>query len=448
VRVKLLCCAVVRLQSRGMESIRAGAGVGTLILRSPAYVHVISSEQQSSVCDGCLATPNVLDNVHPSQLQKCSRCRQSYYCDVSCQKRAWPQHKQECKYLKKIQPRVPPSIVKLILRMAFKHRTHPDYKETLPDGSSRGLTDLKMHAEEISSSGERSEAFSSFLQVIVACLTSVGESFSAESLFAHYCRLVINSTELTDMMGGRLGTALYLGLSAVDHSCQPNVNVVFSGSEVELRALAEIPAPVWSNARLSYLNTVLPRSERRARLRSAYYFTCLCDLCTQTDDGLCAGSVLCAQCEAPVALQQDKCSRCAHLRTEDILTGTEIFFQDLDNLQLIKAYKILKRKFHIFDHRMFEFSERVMAACLNEGEFGKFYEVGEAMLPAYRKYFPPKSVSLGLHLAKLAKMAIYLNRTEAALAYLGQASDILKVSHGQNSPMMAYMMSVRATLSV
>ena len=89
-----------------------------------------------------------------------------------------------------------------------------------------------------------------------------------------------------------------------------------------------------------------------------------------------------------------------------------------------------------------------MAACLNENEFKKFYEIGEALLPAYRRYFSPKSVSFGLHLAKLAKMAVYLEEKESALTYLAQSSEIFQLSHGPASPMMAYLLSIRDTVSV
>ena len=418
---------------------------GSLILSCPVFAHVISSGQESSVCDNCLAAPNVLDNVAPSRLLRCSRCRRSYYCNSLCQRQAWTLHQPECKYLRKIQPKVPPAIVRLLLRLCFKQRHQPDYREPLPDGSSRGLTDLEMHKKEISASVERSEAFSSFLQVIRAC---VGETFSSETLFENYCRLVINSTEITDMMGNSLGTGLYLGLSALDHACSPNVNVVFSKNQVEVRAMADIQPPVWSKVRLSYLNTVLPRRMRRTRLEEDYYFRCQCELCEAEDDGLCEGCVLCDQCGAPVGFNQDQCDRCgAETKQNSILSETQIFFKHLNNVQMIEAHRLLKKKFHVYDHRMFDFSERVMAACLDEEEFCKFYQIGESLLPAFYKYFSPLSSSLGLHLAKLAKMAIYLDKKEAALTYLREASEIFKVSHGDQSEMMKYMHSVGSTIS-
>merc|ERR1711874_884248 len=222
----------------------------------------------------------------------------------------------------------------------------------------------------------------------------------SESLFENYCRLVINSTELTDMMGNSLGTGLYLGLSALDHACSPNVNVVFSKNLAEVRAMTDIQSPVWSNVRLSYLNTVRPQRMRRARLKEDYYFNCRCELCETEDDGLCEGCVLCEKCRAPVGLHQEHCRACgAETNQNTILSETQIFFQ-----------------------------------------------IGESLLPAYRKYFSPHSASFGLHLAKLAKMAIYLDKNEEAVSYLKQACDVLKVSHGEHSEMMEYMLSVRATI--
>ena len=114
--------------------------------------------------------------------------------------------------------------------------------------------------------------------------------------------------------------------------------------------------------------------------------------CETEDDGLCVGCVLCEKCRAPVGLHQEHCRACgAETNQNTILSETQIFFQHLDNIKLIEAHRVLKKKFHVYDHRMFEFSERVMAACLSEEEFSKFYQIGESLLPAYRKYFSPSS---------------------------------------------------------
>jgi len=398
----------------------------------------------ANVCDSCLSSPNIFDHLPPVSLYRCSKCKLSYYCNITCQSKAWPEHSKECKYLKNIQPRVPPAIVRLILRTCLKHKKQPDLSENLPDGSVRSFQDLKMHKQDISSSIEKKEAFSSFLQVMQAC---VGDLFSAEHLFETYCKILINCTEITDCMGTSVGTGLYLGLSAVDHSCTPNVNVVFSGTEVELRALETIPAPVFSNTRVSYNNSVLPTKLRQARLLEDYFFTCSCDLCCSKEkDMFCRGAVVCVGCKGPVAELEGKCSGCEKVQDVDISKEKGLFFESLEDSQVLKAYQVLRTKIHIYDYKMVEFSERAMAVCLAEENYEKFYQIGESLLTAYKLYFPPNSTSLALHLAKLAKVAIFLNQTEEAILYLKQCFVIFKLSHGEDSKLYQYLMSLRDTI--
>ena len=393
---------------------------GTLILQSPSYAHVISSSSVDSVCDQCLSSPNIFDNVAPVRLSRCSKCRVSYYCNVQCQRLAWPRHKLECSYLTRISPRTPPALVRLMLRILFRHRAEPDYHETLPDGSVRTLQDLVTHKKQILSSNERAEAFSSFLPVIRAC---VGDMFSSDELLTTFCTVLINSTEITDDMGNSVGTGLYLGLSAVDHSCAPNVNVVFHKNSVELRSMTEIPVPVWSQVRVNYLNRVLPRHMRQSRLLEDYYFNCHCHLCS-SDDG-------------PM---DEYCDKAEAL--------SEVFDDQLDDTELVKMFNKMRTVFSVYDHRMVEYSEKVMAACLNLGQYEMFYTVGEYLLKAYDEYFHPHSVSYGLHLAKLAKVAIYLDHTSDALQYLNKCFKIFKLSHGENSLMLSYLHSLRDSISL
>ena len=394
------------------------AAPGLLLLQSPAYVHVVSSPD--SVCDNCLDTPNIWDNIAPVKLSRCSGCRQSHYCNVACQKRAWARHKIECSYLKRIAPRIPPAIVKLILRACFRNRLDPDYRETLPDGKVRTFSDLKTHKDEISKSSQRSEAFSAYLRVIQAC---VGDMFPVSELFETFCRIVINSTEVTDAMGSVIGTGLYLGLSAVDHSCVPNVNVVFSKDQVELRAMTDIPAPVWPSVRVSYLNLVLPGSVRRQRLEQDYYFRCDCPRCGTrgNSENNCEGTNF---------------------------ASTEIFNKELDDLEIVKAYNKVKHQVDISDYRMVEFCEKVMEACLNIGHFELFLKVGERLLKAYKQYYSKNSLSLGLHLAKLAKVAIYLSKTEEAMLFWKESLRIVKLCHDENSLLISYLYSLRDTMSL
>merc|ERR1711872_983805 len=265
--------------------------------------------------------------------------------------------------------------------------------------------------EEISSSIEKKEAFSSFLHVIQAC---VGDLFPADHVFETYCKILINSTEITDCMGNTIGTGLYLGLSKVDHSCIPNVNCIFNGTVVELRSLDTIPAPVLANARVSYNNNILPTKLRQERLREDYYFTCFCTLCSDKEADLVrAGSVRCRGCEGPVAEFEGNCGSCGQINDVDIMKEKGIFFTELTDDEILKFYKVLSKKFHINDYKM----------C-----------------------YPKNSTSLGLHLAKLAKTAIYLGERDEAVSYFDQCFNIFKLSHGEGSKLYKYLIALRETV--
>jgi len=417
---------------------------GSLVLRSSCYSHVVSPHSLADVCDSCLTSPNIFDNLPQVTLYRCSKCKLSYYCNIVCQRKAWPEHSKECRYLKKIQPRVPPAIVRLMIRTCLKHKEHPGISENLPDGSVRSFRDLKMHKEDISNSVEKKEAFSSFLQVIHAC---VGNMFSNDHLFETYCKILINSTEITDCMGNTVGTGLYLGLSVVDHSCNPNVNCVFTGTAVELRSLDIIPAPVLANTRVSYNNNILPTKLRQARLEQDYYFLCSCSLCSDKEaDLLCAGAVVCRGCQAPVAEVEGHCEHCGRINDLDISKEKGLIFNKLEDDEVLRTYQILSKKIHIYDYKMIEFSERAMSVCLAQENYGKFYQIGQNMLSAYIRYFPKYSTSVGLHLAKLAKTAIFLNRTDEAISYLKQCFHIFKLSHGEDSRLFQYLRALRETI--
>ena len=42
-------------------------------------------------CDGCHRVPD-------SDLRRCSRCKNAFYCTIVCQRRAWHRHKEECEW--------------------------------------------------------------------------------------------------------------------------------------------------------------------------------------------------------------------------------------------------------------------------------------------------------------------------------------------------------------
>lgn len=66
---------------------------GHISSRTASDIYNISSDSDLGPrqCGFCHKVPQKQDLLH-----RCSRCRQAWYCNQTCQKAAWPQHKREC----------------------------------------------------------------------------------------------------------------------------------------------------------------------------------------------------------------------------------------------------------------------------------------------------------------------------------------------------------------
>lgn len=422
---------------------------GSLVLSSPLFSHVINAPVSHLVCDHCLARPSLMDddpNSSSARLDRCSGCRVVHYCTKPCQRQAWRKHKHECKYLKNVAPRVPPSIVRLLERTVKQIHEKPDYHELLPDKRKRRFSDLMSHKDEIVGDREKMEAFHSFTEVLYSCVGR--ELYTTQELLEVYCRILINSVEITDDFGNSVGTGVYLALSAVDHSCKPNVSVTFHGNTARLRAIENIKEPLLQNIRLNYLTQIVPRDERRRRLKQQYYFDCNCDLCLDKDADNVIESFVCPKCFQAVPVDALKCKSCLDIVTKEELNKRRAKYyevtngldsSDVDSRRALENYQRMVGVVHPMDWRMIDASEQAMSAALEENKLLKFVEIGSSLVEPYLKYYPEYSPSLGLHLMKVGKAALYVEDEDKAVEMLWKALKIITVSHGDNHNLYGYL---------
>ena len=246
-------------------------------------------------------------------------------------------------------------------------------------------------------------------------------------------------------MGNSIGTALSLGLSDLDHSCAPNCNVAFVGASVEVRSLPGEGQVTWENARISYLSEVLPTSERRERLERQYYFQCKCCKCSEDRDELVSGAALCQRCGLPVAVTSESCNKCGEeVAGEARIAGA---FLSLDGKDDLERWRRLSKLYHPLDWRMVELGETAMADALGAGKFKVFLEIGKTLLEkSYRTHLHPYSLSLGLHLAKLSKAAIFLESDVEGIEMLKEAMNIFTLALGEDSALVEYCRALRHTV--
>lgn len=73
---------------------------------------------------------------------------------------------------------------------------------------------------------------------------------------------------------------IFLIFSILDHSCQPNCVVSFSGPAVTVTTFTRIGS--LGEARISYLDPKLPTKTRQQKLLDNYYFLCGCSKCVHS----------------------------------------------------------------------------------------------------------------------------------------------------------------------
>ena len=242
-----------------------GWSIGEEVFRCQPFAHVVSSAFKERICDFCLVSSS------PEKLfKKCSACKLTYFCTVTCQKKAWATyHRDECLYLRKVTPKIPTDTVRLIARVIFKLRQGGRMdRAQLPDGSQRYFEDLMSHQKNIVKDEHRIEAFLSFFAVLQECL-GVDNLPPKSEILDIYGRILINSFNLMNDDYQSVGIGLYLApsmigmivvfmffsiiqISVPDHSCSPNATVVFDGSTLLLRTIEAVES--FADIRISYTN--------------------------------------------------------------------------------------------------------------------------------------------------------------------------------------------------
>mmetsp|Transcript_64896 Transcript_64896/g.120763 ORF Transcript_64896/g.120763 Transcript_64896/m.120763 type:complete len:482 (-) Transcript_64896:9-1454(-) len=80
------------------------------------------------------------------------------------------------------------------------------------------------------------------------------------------------------------GTALFVSVARINHSCAPNLKVDFPDNSCRLRATALQPLSSGAELCISYIHSELPVQERRRQL-AEYGFACNCERCIAEDSG-------------------------------------------------------------------------------------------------------------------------------------------------------------------
>ncbi|KAJ8288682.1 hypothetical protein COCON_G00013410 [Conger conger] len=236
-----------------------------------------------------------------------------------------------------------------------------------------------------------------------------------------------NCFSISDGELQEVGVGLYPSVSLLNHACGPNCVMVFEGGTLRLRAVRDI-RPL-EELTISYTDVMTPSQERRKRLQEQYYFLCECDRCTNTDKD---ADMLSGPEEDWMPLRQN-IPRLELLQSEQ---KWEEVRMESQTLACGCADSVPDRNVYLL--RLLDFA---LDACINLAQWEKALEFGTRTLQPYRLYYPDPHPARAIQLMRVGKLQHFLGSLAEARETLGQAYDVMKVTHGDAHALTAELRS-------
>lgn len=371
-----------RSQAIVTESIPAGTVV---LITHPLSTVLLPSEKEKR-CDTCLRPS--------SSLKRCTGCRSYFYCDKSCQLRAWnAHHRRICKDFLSYTDSAPYKALTADEKLHALLLTHliAEHEASLTEAYSR-------RNQESSPDGYSLDQIESLLSLLpkaadesslAAC--SIPLPRTNANLALYLSRRFANNNFTIHC--SRLNTFAHgvfpLASRFFNHSCFPSAVAVYTstgdheGIEMHVKLIRDLNPD--DEVTIPYVDPALPYSERQHVLQNVYGFRCSCVLC-------CAPYSDHSRKETPPHLLNELreriftsiCNNPAILRSPEFASLRETLWNAANQL-----LPILAKDFSDASH-----SSRHKQAI----------EAGSALLAVYSILYPSNYLLTGLHALEVAKV--------------------------------------------
>ncbi|KAJ7773832.1 hypothetical protein B0H16DRAFT_1408580 [Mycena metata] len=280
---------------RGLWTTR-GCSAGQILLAAKPHAAALSNDRLGQHCSQCF----------DAGVKRCTKCQIVFYCDSACQTLDWPLHKHECAALQRIaasgETTLPSDAIRCLGRILWGRR-----RAGVASIWTREIDGLQSHTTTAASRSE-SQLHTHLALALVRYLglSSPAEiaAFGIESgreLAALVSKFTTNTFTVTDPALAPLGAGVAPSIALINHACEPNAVVVVPRASVngegdknavarakmeplmQVVALRDIGAG--EEILTAYIDTTLPRAQRRAALRETYHFECECILCGSSGSG-------------------------------------------------------------------------------------------------------------------------------------------------------------------
>ncbi|XP_036607037.1 histone-lysine N-methyltransferase SMYD1 isoform X2 [Trichosurus vulpecula] len=397
-----------------------------VVFAEPAYSAVVFDSFTQVVCHTCFK--------RQEKLQRCGQCKFAHYCDRTCQKDAWLNHKNECAAIKK-HGKPPSENIRLAARIMWRIEREGT---GLTEGCLVSVDDLQNHVDNFGEEEQKDLRMDvdSFLNF----WPPQSQQFSMQYISHIFGVINCNAFTLSDQRGLQaVGVGIFPNLCLVNHDCWPNCTVIFNNGKIELRALGKISEG--EELTVSYVDFLNISQERKKQLKKQYYFDCTCEHCVKgiKDD------LFQAVKEDPKP-SQDVVKEVTQFSKDTLekidKARSEGLYHEVVKLcrECLQKQEPVLADTNIHVLRILSIASEVLSYLQS---FQEASDYAKRMVDGYMKLYHPNNAQLGMAMMRAGLTHWHAGLIEAGHGMICKAYAILLVTHGPSHPITKDLEAMR-----
>ncbi|XP_018589847.1 histone-lysine N-methyltransferase SMYD1a isoform X1 [Scleropages formosus] len=419
---------------------------GDVIFTEPSFAAVVFDSLSQQVCHTCFR--------HQDKLHRCSQCRFAHYCDRTCQRAGWDEHKQECAAIKKCS-KVPNETIRLAARALW--RIEKD-GSIVSEGQLTTLDQLEDHVADMSADGlkELKGNVHNFLDY----WPHSSQQHEVDRVSHIFGVIKCNAFTLSDQRGLQaVGVGLFPNLSLVNHNCLPNCTVILNhGSQTALNPLFHTQSRIELRAQerisqgeeltVSYVDLLNVSTDRQQLLKQQYFFDCTCECCSQhlKDDLMMAIKEV--NGKKPSDLEVKEVTQLSLKALEKIEKArVEGNYHEVVNLckECLEKQELVLADTHLYKLRVLSTASEVLSYL---HYFSEAADYARRMVEGYMKLYPPNNAQLGMALMRAGVTHWHAGQIEVGHSMICKAYGILMITHGPTHSITKDLEAIRTQTEV
>lgn len=427
-------------KGRGLRASRE-LWAGDVLFVEPSFAAVVFDSLAANACHSCFR--------RQQKLQRCGSCKFAQYCDRTCQRAAWDEHKLECAAIKAFD-KVPNENIRLAARIFWRMDKEGGIASDLQLTS---IDDLEDHVSDMPE--EDLKQLKIDIHNFLDYWPRNSKPHNVDSI-SHILGVInCNGFTVSDQRGLQaVGVGVFPNLCLVNHNCWPNCTVILnhgnqsavnkmyhSYRRVELRALGNIKEG--EEITVSYVDYLNLSHERKRLLKETYFFDCTCEHCnTGTNDDLKMAGKVVDGVKVPDEQVKEMTAYSLEMLKKMEQARVEGKYHEVVKIcrECLEKQEPVLADTHIYQLRMWSTASEVLSYLQYFNEAATY---ARKMVDGYLKLYHPNNAALGM-----ATMRAGVTHWQAGLIEVGhgmicKAYSILMVTHGPTHPITKDLEAMR-----